>query len=32
MNDAGGPLGVGAPGLCISTAAGDAIDVLTGGG
>ena len=32
MKDAGGPLGVGAPGLCIATADGDAIDVLTGGG
>ena len=32
MKDAGGPLGVGAPGLDISTAEGDVIDVLTGGG
>ena len=32
VKDAGGPLGVGAPGLDISTAEGDAIDVLTGGG
>ena len=32
MKDAGGPLGMGAPCLCISTAAGDAIDGLTGGG
>ena len=31
IKDAGGPFGVGAPGLDISTAEGDAIDVLTGG-
>ena len=32
VNDARGPLAVGAPGLGISTTEGDAIDELTGGG
>ena len=31
MNDAGGLLGLGALGLGISTAGGDAVDIVTGG-